>query len=68
MIKVTLTFLLDEENDPEIKNALKDCPKRVFFEDRVANDYMPDLLMKAFRPYGYRFIDGLNWSYKLNHK
>ena len=68
MIKVTLTFLLDEENDPEIKDALKDCPKRVFFEDRVANDYMPDLLMKAFRPYGYRFIDGLNWSYKLNHK
>ena len=68
MIKVTLTFLLDEENDPEIKNALKDCPKRVFFDDRVANDYMPDLLMKAFRPYGYRFIDDLNWSYKLNHK
>ena len=68
MIKVTLTFLLDEENDPEIKNALKDCPKREFFEDRVANDYMPDLLMKAFRPYGYRHIDDLNWSYKLNHK
>ena len=68
MIKVTLSFLLDEENDPEIKNALKDCPKRVFFEDRVANDYMPDLLMKAFRPYGYRHIDDLNWSYKLNHK
>ena len=68
MIKVTLTFLLDEENDPEIKNALKDCPKRVFFDDRVANDYMPDLLMKAFRPYGYRHIDDLNWSYKLNHK
>ena len=68
MIKVTLTFLLDEENDPEIKNALKDCPKRVFFEDRVANAYMPDLLMKAFRPYGYRHIDDLNWSYKLNHK
>ena len=68
MIKVTLTFLLDEENDPEIKNALKDCPKRVFFEDRVANDYMPDLLMTAFRPYGYRHIDDLNWSFKLNHK
>ena len=68
MIKVTLTFLLDEENDPEIKDALKDCSKRVFFEDRVANDYMPDLLMKAFRPYGYRYIDDLNWSYKLNHK
>ena len=68
MIKVTLTFLLDEENDPEIKDALKDCPKRVFFEDRVANDYMPDLLMKAFRPYGYRHIDDLNWSYKLNYK
>ena len=68
MIKVTLTFLLDEKNDPEIKDALKDCPKRVFFEDRVANDYMPDLLMKAFRPYGYRHIDDLNWSYKLIHK
>ena len=68
MIKVTLTFLLDEENDPEIKNALKDCPKRVFFEDRVANDYMHDLLMKAFRPYGYRYIDDLDWKYKLNHK
>ena len=68
MIKVTLTFLLDEENDPEIKEVHKHTPKRAFFEDRIADDYMPDLLMKAFRPYGYRYIDDLDWKYKLNHK
>ncbi len=68
MIKVTMTFLLDEDNEPDLKDAMKDWPKDQFFEDQIADDYMPDIVMKTFRPYGYRHTDEVEWKYKLNHK
>ena len=63
-IKVTMTFLLDDENEPDLKDAIGDWPRDQFYEDQIADDYMPDIIQSAFRPYGYRYVDDIEYSYK----
>tara|TARA_R100000353_G_scaffold115542_1_gene82618 strand:- start:261 stop:476 length:216 start_codon:yes stop_codon:yes gene_type:complete len=65
-IKVTMTFLLDDENEPDLKDAGigEWISKEAFYRDQCADDYMPDIINKAFRPYGYRYVDDIEYSYK----
>ena len=61
-----MTFLLDDENEPDLKDAhIGDwISKEAFYRDNCADDYMPDIISKAFRPYGYRYVDDIDYSYK----
>ena len=65
-IKVTMTFLLDDENEPDLKDAGigEWIDKETFYRDQCADDYMPDIIYKAFRPYGYRYVDDIQYTYK----
>ena len=47
-----------------VKDAIGDWPRDQFYEDQIADDYMPDIIQSAFRPYGYRYVDDIEYSYK----